>query len=197
MAAARHIAAVHASGSGDGGQLSRQELVKYIKHQEHLLSNIESLSGININKVTTTHKPEHHFKHSKQSPDPTEHYDNIFAKAKDEDDDPDAFADQSDNSGDASARAWNNVRTLSPPLCARPAPRSMPMPHRATSTRPSPLTRAPAHAGAQDLPSDGTHSRRAALLEHFKTHQNLNPERSDSWQGEEGLLSQLQVRPLN
>jgi hypothetical protein len=148
MAAARHMAAAHASGSEDGGQLSRQELVKYIKHQENLLSNIESLSGININKMTTTHKPEHHFKHSKHSPDATEHYDNIFAKAKEEDDDPDAFADQSDNSGDASARAWNNVRTLSPPPCARPSPRSMPMPmpHRATCTRPSPLTRAPAHA---------------------------------------------------
>ncbi len=194
MAAARHMAAVHVSGSGDGGQLtgeSRQELVKYIKHQEHLLSNIESLSGINIDKITTIHKPEHHFKHSKHSPDRTEHYDNIFAKAKEEDNDPDAFADQSDNSGDASARAWNNVRTLSHSL--RP-PRTSQHADATPSAIHSPLTRATA---AQDLPSDRTHSRRAALLEHFKTHQNLNPERSDSWQGEEGLLSKLQVRPLN
>lgn len=127
MAAARHMAEVHASGSGDGERLtgkSRQQLVKYIKHQEHLLSNIESLSGIDIDKITTTHKSEHHFKHSQHSSEVTEHYDNIFAKAQKEDDDPDAFADQSDNSGDAAARAWNNVRTLSPPPLA-------PAPHRA------------------------------------------------------------------
>jgi hypothetical protein len=37
----------------------------------------------------------------------------MTTSAKEEDNDPDAFADQSDNSGDAPARAWNNVRTRS------------------------------------------------------------------------------------
>lgn len=63
----------------------------------------------------------------------------------------------------------------------------------------SPLTCPTAHAGAQDLPSDGmklTQSSRAARREHYKMHLDLNPERSDSWKGEEGLLSKLQVLTL-
>ena len=121
MAAAAHRASGGADGAV-GGQLpgaSRQELVKYIKHQEHLLSNIESLSGINIDQLK--HEHEHHFKHSER----TEHYDNIFANAAKEDHDPDAFESQgTESSGDAAARAWNLVRPLAsgrPPHTAHTA----------------------------------------------------------------------------
>ena len=122
MAAAAHRASGGADGAV-GGQLpgaSRQELVKYIKHQEHLLSNIESLSGINIDQLK--HEHEHHFKHSER----TEHYDNIFANAAKEDHDPDAFESQAgtESSGDAAARAWNLVRPLAswrPPRTAHTA----------------------------------------------------------------------------
>ncbi len=179
--AARHTS-VGADGAA-GGQLlgaSRQELVKYISHQEHLLSNIESLSGINIDQIKHEHEHEHHFVHSER----TEHYDNIFAKAAQEDDDPDAFASQAGtDSGDAAARAWNLVRSLASGRPSRTAHTAGGKTLQAARTRLWHLTLARTHAHLQDLPQDDTHAPRA-----HREHSG------DSWHGEEGLLSRLQAR---
>lgn len=80
--------------------LSRQALMREIKAQQHVLTKIESLSGIEIDKIK---KPRvHKFDPAERQ----EHYHNIFADTND-DVDPDAFAQQQHKDGDAAARSWH------------------------------------------------------------------------------------------
>jgi hypothetical protein len=92
---------------GGGGSEKKGQLLDYIQQQQHILSKIESLSGVYaLSGEDGGASRHHHF------PEKSEHYHNVFAKheKEDADYDPDAFSTQQpDNSGDASARAWHMI----------------------------------------------------------------------------------------
>jgi len=103
-----------ASAGGHLGDREKTTLIKYIKNQQHLLSKIESLSGIEFNQARN---PAHKFpkRHASHIFPKSEHYHNIFDQKSSSDSnsdfDPDAFSSQAKDSdgSDASARAWHMV----------------------------------------------------------------------------------------
>jgi len=103
-----------ASAGGHLGDREKTTLIKYIKNQQHLLSKIESLSGIEFNQARN---PAHEFP-KRRAPHifpKTEHYHNIFDQKSSSDSnsdfDPDAFSSKAKDldGSDASARAWHMV----------------------------------------------------------------------------------------
>jgi len=103
-----------ASAGGHLGDREKTTLIKYIKNQQHLLSKIESLSGIEFNQARN---PAHEFpkRHASHIFPKSEHYHNIFDQKSSSDSnsdfDTDAFSSQAKDldGSDASARAWHMV----------------------------------------------------------------------------------------
>jgi len=103
-----------ASAGGHLGDREKTTLIKHIKNQQHLLSKIESLSGIEFNQARN---PAHEFpkRHASHIFPKSEHYHNIFDQKSSSDSnsdfDTDAFSSQAKDldGSDASARAWHMV----------------------------------------------------------------------------------------